>query len=248
MDSKLTEIKVADNARYGRVAFLVDRDDFIADIKKLRQKWGIYELIPYGELYKWQDDKFKVSEKQKIWYGKSWKEFQQKWKVSLGDPVPIEATGDWKKVHRSLPFWDLYFDVEEVLKKFNKTSDYHWVIRRVLICGEVHDEDFGVVNLDTKLSVNVFTGLSAEQAAFIKITPETTLNEVKSVFSNYRRGLISKDTVSNVKRDRNWYWLHLGGLSYKEVVDRELVKGTNRDAVIKAVLQYKRRLGVWKFR
>ena len=90
----------------------------------------------------------------------------------------------------------------------------------------------------------------------IVISPETTLKEVVEVFKKgvphlrdeYVSALLknkpsSLDVISNIKRDRKWYWMHKQGLSYKTIFNK---KGKTTlddiDGVIKAIKRYQRKL------
>ncbi len=47
------DIKIEDDLKHARVAYLVDREDFLVEVKKIRESLSIIELIPYEQTKKW---------------------------------------------------------------------------------------------------------------------------------------------------------------------------------------------------
>jgi len=90
----------------------------------------------------------------------------------------------------------------------------------------------------------------------IVISPETQLKEVVKVFREevsylrmeYEAGYLkakqlTPDQISNVRRDRRWYWMHEQDMSYKVIFNKEGRKTLDDiDGVIKAIKRYEKKL------
>lgn len=255
-------IKIKDNKKFGNVAFLVDRDDFLKDLELLRSKWEIGNPIPYELADKWQQ-RMRESKKATQEYRVAWDKFQKKWTFKLGKFLPPEARDDWWKVHRILPFWEFYFDVDKLRVKYHKPHFFHRIIAVVLIHGEIRERDYSTVTLipfGASFSSGFFTGLSPSASAIIQVTKETTEVELLEVFhkfkkmpsdNTYEKSLFSgesfnPDTISNIERDRKWYWLNKGGLGYEKISQQAKSEGIviTWSAVRAAIKQYKNRLAL----
>jgi len=225
IDIKIDTDKENGKLKFADVAFLIDRNDFLQDLKQLRNKWTDNKVIEYKDYDNWRKIKLKPTKKQREAMAVAWKNFQKKWCISLGDLPPKEANKDWQKAHMLLPEWIFYFDIEDIRNKYKKPHYFHWIIRRVLVCGEIRDEDYRTVSIyqtGIHFSSGWFTGLPAQASAFIGVNKETREDELLKVFRKFKKssaentyekylGVSSfeRDTISNIKRNRDWYWMNL---------------------------------------
>lgn len=258
---KPIKIKIEDKKRFGDVAFLVDRNDFLNDLAEVRIKWDITELIPYESIHEWQDRALKANKEDNKKYQTAWDLFQDKWQLKVGDPILPESREEWWKVHRILPFWDFYFDINSLREKYHKPNFFHWIITRVLVCGEVRDKDYSTVSIipfGASFSSGAFTGLPPSASALIQITKETTEDELLRVYRQFKKmpsqntyegslfdgDAFNPDTISNIHRDREWYWQKKADLNYRQIWEQtpKRVRPATREAVIQAIKQYKLRL------
>lgn len=213
------DIKIKDNWRYGEIAFLVDRDDFLEDIIEARKRLGLSTFIPHKEILEVEWTSLSLSQADKL--------------------SPI---------------------VEKLRKKYKKTHHFYLVIEAAILCGVVADGDF----MRTYCTI-IFPGdddffFTSEPHLAIIFTPETKLKEIIASFKkeaaggkkSYKEFVLktkrtTQDTISNIKRDRKWYWMKKNGLSYSQIHKQATEKGKEaitRDGIIKAIKQYKERLGV----
>lgn len=267
IDIKIDADKENGKIKFADVSFLMDRNDFLQDIKKLRNKWSDNKIIEYKNYDNWRKTKLRPTEKQKKEMVVAWKNFQKKWSISLGDSPPKEASKDWKKAQMTLPEWVFYFDIENIRSKYQKPHYFHWILRRALVCGEIRDEDYKTVLIyqtGVHFSSGWFTGLPAQASAFIGVNKETREDELLNVFRKFKKssaentyekylGVSSfeRDTIPNIKRNRKWYWQNLskalGGeeksyleIAKEEAKNKEYNTYLYRDTIAKAIASYKK--------
>lgn len=253
--------------KYADVAFFIDRGDFLKDLSFLRRKWRINKLFNYNRYDDWRKKALTPTDKQRKAMDVAWKNFQKKWQISLGNIPSDKAREDWKKTHMLLPEWAFYFDIDKIRSKYNKPYYFHWIIRRILVCGEIRDEDYKTVSIyqiGAPFSSGWFTGLPIQAAALIAVNKETTENELLNIFHEFKKtpaentyekylkiSSFNKDTISNIKRNREWYWKNISntlggeGKSYlviakEEAKSREDRIHLYRDTIAKAIPVYKK--------
>ncbi|MFH1971498.1 MAG: hypothetical protein ABIJ05_03905 [Patescibacteria group bacterium] len=227
-------IKITDNWRYCLVAWLMDRDDFLADLQKARKELGINEkLVDYKIAKEWFKAEFE-KEKGRFIFPKTKSE----------------------KVTANL------------LTKYHKSPLFFEAVRYAIVTGIVTDKEFArtafcqVLPPDYQMidAEHDITNLvdHDQPVMTIVISPETKLKEVARIFkeevphlrteyvaSYLRAKQFAPDVISNVKRDRRWYWLHKQGMSYKDIFNKEGKKTLyDLDGVIKAIKRYQKKLSV----
>src|SRR3989344_5785140 len=99
------------------------------------------------------------------------------------------------------------------------------------------------------VEINIKDNRKFGEVAII-FSPNTKLEEIKEVYKTQASKLIGEynknvlkskrktpDTISNIKRDRKWYWQHVNGSSYQKIWEATKVKDRphDREGVIKAV-------------
>lgn len=220
------KIDIKDPFKYGVVAFFVDQSDFLEVVLQAREDLGINRLLSRDETKSLQlgitSRKDTLIKNKKI----------------------LTSVSDSKKIIKRS------FDVVTNLYQYYQGIWYFQdVILFSILSGVVREEDintkpFFVSKSDfyqKKGSENVGEGSGA-----IMIFPYTSDKEVLSVLHNFRKRLNIPDTISNIRRDREWYWQHMGGSSYQTIWKKHKGqdKPFNRDGVIKAIKQYKERLNL----
>ena len=221
--------KIKDNWKFCEVAFLVDRDDFLIDLSRVRRELGVSELIPYDKLGEWEEKELAQTSKE------------------------IKT----RKVKSNYP-WETYLVpstksegiVGELQKKYHKAQNFWLVIQSAILTGTVTEDEFS-----TSAYCKVIYPEDYEHSAKV-ISPDTKLKEIEELFKTnlpvvieeYKKFVlktsrITPDTISNIKRDREWYWQKKNGLSYS-MIEKKADPKVNKDVVIKAIKQYKARLAV----
>lgn len=233
MSIKPIEIKVDDKWKFGEVAFLVDREDFLEDIAKARKLLGIKKLIPNTEIAinKWKGEE-------------------------QNEALKAQLIKELSTVTRSQKIKD------KLLKKYHKPLFFANILDAVILCGNVTDKDFSttayvqIIDPMDYIERHKHRKFLGYPRIAIIISPETKLSEVKEVFRknvpsemDYFKNeyLNSKSklhsTISNIKRDRRWYWENKNGNSAAKICEKSDLN-IDQKSVEKAITQYKKHLQI----
>lgn len=252
---KPIKIAVEDNNLFMKISFLLDRKDFLSDIYKARKELKINKLLSRTEADLAYKKRQETAKKQ---YG-----IKSKYTIEINFGFDAKLEGKiWdliKKYKKSFTF----FNIIKNAILCNSIADEDFATR--IYKGKT-SFSFGeqvknrpcyfqlatppeVKPLLKNPEVSSSIELDSAEAAII-ITPETTIKDVISAYrmikkriSNIYPNWYSPDTISNIKRDRKWYWLKIAGWSYSKICKNE-DENTTRDSVIKAIKQYEKRLAV----
>jgi len=215
------KINIKGNRKYGDIACLMDRDDFLKKIALIRKRWKISKLIKTRRLRDWE----LMMQKQK--------------KLS-----------------------SFMKDVELISKHFDPLGNYFFAIYKAIICGVVSNNDYHTAYLrfvDNDVDVGQPTRFA------IYFTADTTKEELLEVFDEFKKSVSSirkirpvdryyfsygdkkPDTISNIKRDRAWYWKKKQGKTYLQIAKEDKERGgidpeDYKETVRKAIKQYEKRL------
>ncbi len=219
--------EVSSTYTYTQLCFLIDQDDFLADIKSVRKYLNIYELIEYKDI------------KERI----------------KKDKLKFYLTGKGKT--------ELEQQIHKLLDKYKKTTGFYNLLESAILTGKITDNELnGLEPFKESAYITVLTEDSYLPLALaIIITPDTTLADLESILQSeqykyalksYKSGVgtidpWSKDTIKNIKRDRQWYWLNKkpNKLGYAKIADN--LKKFDSDyisaaGVEKAIKRYKQNL------
>ena len=214
-------VDIQDNWKYGEVVYLVDRDDFLNDLIYVRKKLQIPQNI---KQYDKKTNNLEILSKQDQFYSK------------------------------------LLDSANRLRMKYKKPMMYCGILEEVILTNYVSNEiirDTAYCNIVTPKSYHqqYLKGVNEPELA-IFITPLTKIKEIEEIYRKdvpYYITLLNKyflkskrkiqDTVSHIKRDRKWYWMHKQGLSYQKIKNTEN-SGITRDGIIKAIKQYSKRLSM----
>lgn len=223
---------ISNNFWYATVAFLVDKEEFIREVKKARKVLGLKRPMDYSDAKKWLY--FKNKEK-------SLKELTKEEKELFLKRLQLNTIAD------------------NIKNKFHRGINYTEIIKYAILAGRVTDKEniFSLYCGQYPFSkefeeIDLF---NEEPLIAILINPETKINEisklmktkVRKLFGELNRNYKIPRVSQNIRRDREWYWTKRLGKSYQEISnifsDKTL---KDRDIVIKAIKQYQRHLGVEK--
>lgn len=233
---KPIEIDIEDDRLYCDVALLVDCSGFIKDLQKLRDKWGIKELIPLGKFTGWIDGlQRRPTLKRQI--------------VATEDKEEYE-----EEMARQRPYIDFECNIRDLRIKHKRTDNFDNAIMYALVCGAVPNEVY-------KTAYSQGTGpfipwrLRGEtERVAIFITPQTTNDDLTNEWrkarkfffkpkNDYLREIdIYKTGKEEVRKHRSWYWSWLNGKSIKYIADEEEKKtkgNTFTETVRKGIDRYK---------
>lgn len=216
------EIDIEGDGLYTKIVYLLDKENFLADIEELRGCWYISKLIPYDEFETWMEtlhpEDFLLS--------------KDAYKILHEDPDRLEiarnlglqdGSGDLREqdLARLNPM-DL--EVELLIRKHNLRAFTKEFILKAVVCGRVTEKDLGEVK---------------EKYAPDSLFEELYLNPPHEYKVKAR---------SAIKRDREWYWLRKQGYTYsaiaKQAKERGKIDTQNYiDNVERAITRYKTFLG-----
>jgi len=227
MDIKIEPIKIEiDNPRrLCDIAYLMDRDDFLQEVVRLRKKWQIEKLITPKKELDWES--FLVKNRQ------------------------IDE------------FWQ---DIDSLRNRFKLTSNYNKALIFAIVCGVVNEDTYHTsfwASIDNDMDVG------APTMFVIYFTADTTEKELLKTFNEYKTqiktlrkikpldrffqsvGNTQPDTISNIKRDREWYWKKKQGKTCLEIAKEDKQKGSIDpedyvETIKKAIRQYRKRLSFSK--
>jgi hypothetical protein len=237
----------------------------------LREEYSDWESFP-GLRY-WQERDIKLPRYKDKRHEKLWNKYKSKipeegiekimWNLSDLEDVGVVVRDELTELYKYELVTNLFeyfrYQVIELRKKYKRPPNFDQIIGAAILFNEVLDNDYvtceiGIENPDVE-SLPYFE----ESKLIINFYPLTTADEIESVFEQRKQQLINEyeriyiggsivdyDTMGNIKRDREWYWLRLkNGLSWsglhREITahSREVI---TQDGVVKAVKVYAKRL------
>lgn len=197
------EIDTKDAWKFGLIALLVDREDFLQDVELSRKALGIKTILSRKDVKKKMndtDDALTAEEYKKLTDG------QKKTHDNLH-----------MKLIASTPYDDT---VISLMKKYHRSNSFQEIIRFSILCGEVQDDDL-IVPQPIPFSANpkkniTYIPIHYPQIAII-VNPETNPEEVRKYFVESRKFTMSPqnpyqnmsyfiDTKTRIKEHRDWYW------------------------------------------
>lgn len=226
------EIKIANKRHFADVALLVDKDSFLSQVYDLRGKWKISNFFnDYVEFYShiWKQGK-----------AKAWENFNK--------------------------------DIEQVRTSFERLPNFDEIILCAIAFNEIPEEVYSSCYLETVVNPDDPEDESKYKYAII-VTPDTTVGDIRTVLSSFKKttkahlkqannkeerekavakyeyefGPIftpSPKNIDNIKRDRDWYWLHRKHISYKKILDIAIKQreAISKDGLRKAIKAYEKKL------
>jgi hypothetical protein len=237
-------IDYADNRKFSNIAFLVDNDNFIEDIIISRMQLGLNNLIEPEQVLNWCNTQYQ-----------DWKIGPYKLQDNNGEKK-LEVCNKSESVLESI--------IINLIIKYNKNIKFFGIILFTILSGKVTDNNIFLHNLEKKSflmryifsqkgyrelekvehHMEIKNGKKVFRSLHIDVYPETTHEDIMFHFNKIKENFIYRDTIKNIRRDREWYWMHKEGMSYKQITDKAFMNGINisRDGVIKAIQQYQKNL------
>jgi len=256
------DIEIKDNRKFAEVAFLVDREDFQADIKEVRKTIElskfpyVFPTYPYEEANKLAG-------------------FYKKGQISVSGTREMLEEFCREKGLLNLYALDKVLGAavifaKSLIKKYNKNRLYIPIVLASILTARIQEEDFRstqMFEINHKVIQEELALLGKnEEIVTISVNRESTAKEVQRTFDFIQKyyfktkktkdndGLNNiyedtyggklADTIPNIKRDREWYWLKKDKLSYAKIVNLEKQKGItiSPEGVKKAIDRYKSHL------
>jgi hypothetical protein len=271
MDIKIEpiKIKIKDNKKYCEIAYLVDRKSFLETIYSVRNLFRIrLPIPPRTEQFKsWlnhlTNDTPNNEEIALI----------RKWFRNISPPSEklfLAFINGYKG--KKLTFSKVFFLIKSLIKRrFALTHNYLNVIENAIVFNRVSDKTYSSVFcyifnplwlnpiFQKRLSKKIKNNLPTEAGLMLFFTPQANKTELKKAIDLYYDQLIKDyhqhfripkkniETISNIKRDRRWYWLYENGLSYYQIAQKDEQKEKTdplhlKETIRQAIRQYRKRL------
>lgn len=254
------KINIKDNKYYADVAFLLDRGDFLSDLKMLRKKWNLdKKLLPYTNVNKTfpptNAGLINASGKVGISLEKKLSNLYYMDTLSLEEREKLLL--DWKKSLRIDPSWDFYFDIKDLRNKYHRPYNFDRIIETALLHGIVENGDYITCELTILRHENEFLQYFEDEEIAIKFSPLSKMSDIRKVVTENIKGIRAsyEKTVLGgklfnvykkteiIRMHRKWYWLNIDGLSYEKIytLESSLENGVKvePDAIAKAIQRYR---------
>lgn len=243
MDTPI-KIKINDERRFTDVAFLVDRDDFLEDLNKLRKEKGLNKEKPYGSEKHWAlDSIWGVTREQLFKHNDAVAPFEDVLQntnetAELTHKQRKKLMSKYRKAQRILPGNAFVQDIQAIRNKYHRPPNFDRIIAHAVLYGEIRDEDYVTAEIEIDYPEVDIVDYDREPQPQIKIYPNASIKDIQEIFQNqlgeimrkYQEeileGKISRyDTKNNIERDREWYWMwkkekENGRGIYKRIIDQ----------------------------
>lgn len=228
------DIKIENDQQFAEVAFLVDRDDFQADIAEIRKLLGI-KHFPYTF------PKYSYAEANQIANLHATGQISIDGARALLEDFCVKAgLPNLHALDTTLARAGLF--AQSLAEKYKKNYLYIPVMVGAVVGNRVREEDFRSTQV-LEISNQTFQELGwiekGKEIMTIRVNPESTPKEVGEVFGFIQKyyfktrpieegsGLNTvynnlprcrlPDSTSNIRRNRDWYWLKKDDWSYRKI-------------------------------
>lgn len=197
---KINLDNVKNNWIYAYIASILDRDEILEDIERIRTDFELSPLISYDSLRPID-------------------------KPYSADNQPIDLIHYFKGRGNKAISLFLSFIPEKYIyfkNKYSLSDALSKVIKYAIFCGEVRDEDLDSTARWISAKEIEYINYKDEYfilrpfEAAIVINPETTKEGLLKLFHQYR-GKVKKADHNRIRDIRKWYWLHKTGLGFNEI-------------------------------
>jgi len=255
---KPIEIDIDDKRQYAQIAFLVDSLTFLDLIEKVRSMLKIQSPFASEDYELWETHMLTLA-------GFDIKEYWKMDKISPKDK-------SWEKKSRWLKNTEKNFiDMASMQKslmnsvvKIRKIHNYPTLFDSAIIDAILFNK---IDSLKTAEATLAFGGMTPvhdknDQILLISLSPVSSKKDVLDAFKDAKKlrkeyeltnpldKKLDKDTLTNIRRVREWHWKQLQGMTYSEVVEnwnKELDENStdyifDSNKVEQAVARYRRNL------
>jgi hypothetical protein len=259
------EINTENPYVFFKIASLIDREDFLQDLKSLRIKLNLEKNIPRATVVEYILKSLPKKQVAEI------RLMKERFKKVFPNPV-ISPNNLW-------PMNKYDEAIQILLNKYQKSTHYFEVIRYALFSGAVEEIDYnlkGRANNYIKTNNNIYVVLPSpfDSQYFnntinlepyemgLIITPEITkddYNKAWNLINEYRKEhpkVSPRDIRPKVIKARKWYWMNKSrenggdGMSYITIATKEYGKEqalySEEERVRKAIKSYEKMLNIEK--
>lgn len=211
------ELNIESDWWYTNIVALFDREDFLRDITIARINLGMEKPDP-------------------------WEYKEHFWLAGLAIDNGYITSNEYNVEGKRSAV------VNELILKYKKPVHFWLPIYDAVVFGRYDQEQFQEAT--ARLSILHQGEVITEPKMVITISPMTKITEIEKLFKErlpdvlklYKREVVRGnqtvfDTHQNIRRDREWYWLHKEGKSYNDIV--KLTNNTiSKQGVVEAIKDY----------
>lgn len=258
MNMKIQPIKILikDDKEFENVALLVDRNDFLSDIGMIRKKIGLSKLLLLSHHKKVQRVMKKLMSEVSKRTRKELHKALNNQKNELNKISTETFMKSLSKEERQL--LDKHEDqflskeyrsiVRNIVRKYREYDifKYYPIVSNAIIYGIIPNNErlkswFYLFN-DKREDFIHRLGFNNPYIK-ICISNRITKSEFADIYKDLKKLLYKPpDTITNIRRDRKWYWMHKNGMSYARILGT--TTNISKQGVIEAIKQYKKRLAI----
>lgn len=266
MDTVKTSVVIdlSDDKKYASVAFLVDRDDFLRDVAKLRKKVGFKQILSYDNLKSWNFYPWRWPGADE--YPKGFVD-ELRGTADMLQNIPyldkltykkkIKLKDKHDKLIRQDPAQRFFYLIQDLRIKYKRPSNFDQVIAHAVLYGKVTESDYKTVEIGITKPEWDYIPYEQDATPTITFYPLATPQEIETIFrtrskqileeyqANYAGAYMNYDTRGEIRRDREWYWLQKKlGKTYREITEFAATKKIHitQKGVLQAIRSYRKAL------
>jgi len=229
------DIEIDNIRKFTEVAFLVDRDDFLLDVEQVRREIKLLSMP-----YTFPNYPYKEANRLAGFY-KNGQISACGTRDLLEEFCSKKGLLNLYALDKTLGAASIF--AKSLTRKYDRDRLYTPVILASILIAHIKEEDFRSTQMfaiNRKVIQEELKGLrDDEEIMTISVNRESTIDEVEDRFNFIRKyyfktmktedgdGLNNiyedknrkklADTMLNIKRDREWYWLKKNGRSYQDI-------------------------------
>jgi hypothetical protein len=232
-DDKIDIDGISDDRLYEIVAFLVDRDAFIKDIKRARESFGFKKPLTLAQAKKWVGRKTTVKS------------------------LPLMGKEDKEISSQSFRFSNR---IRLIREKHHIGENFSEIVKYAVLSNTITDTHYHFSAFSTTYPFSyefkeaVIDGYLEQPTVVIFVSAETTQEEVNKLMETEVKDHFKElgdakkvpiRIMSDIREVRRWYWLKKGTTYPKlhDLLEKEMgIKVPEYNTMIKSIQRYKRKL------
>ncbi len=229
------DIQVKDDTNFLELAILVDNPSFLELLPLLRKEYGVSKLVGIDDFYNMTES---LSDEQK--YRINFSKYQNN--KQLAEYVKENTIGNIDPKRLMDKFQLIDTEANLISYFFRRPQYFSEAIKHAIFCGVVDDTSYRTTSVTIVEDNRLFNSVADFQLpqVAVLISPSTTdrmaqeaIQIARTLYKTDKRLSYYKprtDIVNKIKAYREWYWMHLTGMSYEKITE-SLVKSDNDDFV-----------------
>ncbi len=233
------DVDISDLKLKATILSLIDRKEFLTDVANIRDEINMQKIYTREE---WEN----VSVRRLTIY----KRLAKNWPENTDSNFLINYANKKHDIYAHMLVIESVFTFRLTDKYKMDYSNFFTVIFCSILFNNINDGDLLYPKSHLFLNENLSAEIPPHKGTFnsyISINSQTKLEDVKKQFIKYQKHIKSKDTISNIDRNRKWYWFNVSkkfggsGLSYSKIYEKIINEGEriSYSGMEKAIQSYK---------